>query len=79
MTLEPRQENAEQAALEASRQRVEDRLGELRQALDSSPVGRLGGTWTLPLLAAAVGFSLALLFRRRVREARVADSGGDDY
>jgi hypothetical protein len=68
MTVEPRNDAAPQAALEASRQRVEEGLGALRQALHESPAGRLGSkTWTLPLVAAAAGLSLALLLRRRVR------------
>ena len=68
MTLEPRNETAPQAALDASRRQVEDRLGALRQALHDSTGGRLGRrTWTLPLVAAAAGFSLALLLRRRRR------------
>ena len=73
MTLDTRDQNTAQAALEASRQRVEDGLGALRQAIESSPVGRFGSTWTLPLLAAAVGFSLALLLRRRIRDGRADD------
>jgi hypothetical protein len=79
MTLEPRTQNTAQAALEASRQRVEERLGALREALDSSTAGRFGRTWTLPILAAAVGFSLALLLRRRVRDARALDEDDDYY
>jgi hypothetical protein len=79
MTLEPRNENAAQAALEASRAQVEERLGALREALDASPVGRFTGSWTLPILAAAVGFSLALLFRRRVRDNREELEDDDDY
>jgi hypothetical protein len=44
---------------------VEDRLGALRQALHDSAGGRLTRrTWTLPLVAAAAGLSLALLLRR---------------
>jgi hypothetical protein len=79
MSLEPGRQSSALAALDASRQRVEDRLGALRQALDSSPVGRFGGSWTLPILAAAVGFSLAMLLRRRAREARALDEETDYY
>jgi hypothetical protein len=87
MTLETRKpqppqpgighESVAQAALEASRQRVEEGLGALRQAIDESPVGRFAGTWTLPLLAAAVGLSLALLLRRRARDNRELEE--DDW
>ena len=50
----------------ASRQQVEDRLDELRRALGERTGGRLGRrAWTLPLAAAAVGFSVALWLRRR--------------
>ena len=70
MTLEPGNETTAQAALDASRRVVEDRLGALRQALQDSPARRLTRrTWTLPLVAAAAGFSLALLLRQRVRRA----------
>lgn len=66
MTVEPRNEKAlAQTALDASRRRVEDGLGALRQALHDSAGGRLGRKpWTLPLVAAAAGLSLALLLRR---------------
>jgi hypothetical protein len=76
MTLEPRNETAPQAALDASRRLVEDRLGALRQALHDSTGGRLAKrTWTLPLIAAAAGFSLALLLRRRVRSGGAGRAG----
>jgi hypothetical protein len=70
-------DNAAQAALEASRLRVEEGLGALRQAIEGSPAGRFAGTWTLPLLAAAVGLSLALLLRRRIRDNRELEE--DDW
>jgi hypothetical protein len=78
MSLEPDLQSA-QAALDASRQRVEDRFGALRQALDDRTGGWFGRTWTLPLLAAAVGFSLAVMLRRRGREARALDEDAEYY
>jgi hypothetical protein len=78
MTLEPDHQSSVQGALVASRQQVEDRLEALRQALHESTGGRLArGAWTLPLLAAAVGFSVAMLLRRGARRARASDR--DDY
>jgi hypothetical protein len=73
MSLERSGLDSAQAALDASRRKVEDSLGALRQAFDSSTGGRAGRTWTLPLMAAAVGFSLAMLLRRRARRARATD------
>ena len=80
MTLEPGTTGSAQAALEATRQKVEDRLGALRQAIDESTGGRLGkSAWTMPLIAAAVGFSIALLMRRRrARRDDIADFADDD-
>jgi hypothetical protein len=76
MTLEPRNETAAQTALDASRRLVEDRFSALRQALHDSTGGRLTRrTWTLPLVAAAAGFSLALLLRQRVRRASAGRAG----
>jgi hypothetical protein len=62
---------ATELALVRSRQRVEESLDALRRSVHE----RTGASierraWTLPLLAGAVGFSLALLLRRRVRRAR---------
>jgi len=80
MTLEPGTTDSAQAALEATRQKVEDRLGALRHAIDEATGGRLGkSAWTMPLIAAAVGFSIALLMRRRrSRRADIADFTDDE-
>jgi hypothetical protein len=79
VTLESGGGREPRAALDSSRQRVEEGLGALRAALQQSPVGRLSRqTWTLPLIAAAVGFSLAVLLRRGARRARARDDF-DDY
>lgn len=68
-----------QTHLLASRQRLEDRLDELRSAVHERTGGRLAKrAWTLPVLAAAVGFSLALWLRRRRRRER-ADDADVDY
>ena len=81
MTLEPGTVGSAQAALEATRQKVEDQLGALRRAIDDSTGGRLGkSAWTMPLIAAAVGFSIALLMRRRrARRDELADDDADYF
>jgi hypothetical protein len=79
MTLETKQPGAAQTALEVSRQRVEEGLGALRSALDQRTGGWFGRTWTLPLIAAAVGFSLAMLLRGRARRARELDALDEEY
>jgi hypothetical protein len=57
---------ASELALIESRQRVEQRLDALREAVRETTGAQLERrAWALPLLAAAVGFSLALLLRRR--------------
>jgi hypothetical protein len=57
---------APELALMASRQRVEESLDALRSAVrDTTGVQLARRAWALPLVAAAVGFSLALMFRRR--------------
>jgi hypothetical protein len=62
---EPTKE-APELALMASRQRVEESLDALRSAVrDTTGVQLARRAWALPLVAAAVGFSLALMFRRR--------------
>ena len=69
MTEESR--SAPQLALQASRRRVEETLDALRQTVRETTGARLERrAWALPLVAAAVGFSLALLLRRRSRRAR---------
>jgi hypothetical protein len=62
---------AEQAAVEASRRRVEARLEELRGALhDDLGLMPRRTTWVLPAVGLAVGFSLAVrTWRRRRRRA----------
>jgi hypothetical protein len=77
MTLDPGSTDTAQAVLEATRQKVEDRLGALRAAVNESTGGRMGLTWTLPLIAAAVGFSVAMLLRRRARRDRLSDGDSD--
>ena len=77
MTLEPGTTGSAQAVLEATRQKVEHSLGALRAAVNESTGGRMGATWTLPLIAAAVGFSLAMLLRRRARRDRLTDGDWD--
>jgi len=81
MTLDTKNESSAQHALVESRQRVEDRLEALRDALDQTTGGRLMRSgWTLPLLAAAVGFSVATLLRRGARRRRRrAGDRDDDY
>jgi ElaB/YqjD/DUF883 family membrane-anchored ribosome-binding protein len=81
MTLESETTGSAQATLEATRQKVEDRLGALRQAINDSTGGRLGrSAWTMPLIAAAVGFSIALLMRRRrARGNEFADDDADYF
>jgi hypothetical protein len=80
MTLEPGTVGSAQAALEATRQKVEDQLGALRRAIDDSTGGRLGkSAWTMPLIAAAVGFSIALLLRRRARRDDFVDDDADYF
>jgi hypothetical protein len=60
---------APELALTASRQRVEESLDALRQAVRETTGARLERrAWALPLVAAAVGFSLALLLRRARRD-----------
>jgi hypothetical protein len=55
--------------LSASRQRVEQSLDALRQAVKETTGAQLDRrAWALPLIAAAVGFSLALLLRRGRRD-----------
>ena len=81
MTLEPGSTGSAQATLEATRQKVEDRLGALRQAINDSTGGRLGkSAWTMPLIAAAVGFTIALMMRRgRARRDDFADDDADYF
>jgi hypothetical protein len=81
MTLEPGTVGSAQATLEATRQKVEDQLGALRRAIDDATGGRLGkSAWTMPLIAAAVGFSIALLMRRRrARHDDVVSDEEDDF
>jgi hypothetical protein len=70
-----------QTHLLQSRQRLEDRLDALRTAVEERTGGRLGSkAWTLPVLAAAVGFSLAMWLRhRRRRERAGVDDADIDY
>jgi len=77
MTLEPGITDNAQAVLEATRQKVEDRFGALRAAVNDSTGGRMTRTWSLPLIAAAVGFSVAMLLRRRARSERLTDGDWD--
>ena len=61
--------------LVASRRAVEDRLEDLRRAVrDRTGFDLKKRPWALPLVAAAVGFSVALLLRRG-RRSRL--DGGD--
>jgi hypothetical protein len=56
-------------ALLHSRQRVEESLDALRRSVrERTGAGIERSIWTLPLLAAAAGFSIALMLRRRRRE-----------
>lgn len=63
-------EDPDQAAVLASRRRVEQRLGALRAAMHED-LGFLprGTAWVLPAIGLAVGFSFAVrAFRRRLRD-----------
>jgi hypothetical protein len=61
--------SAPELALMASRQRVEESLEALRSAVRKTTGVQLSRrAWALPLVVAAVGFSVALFFRRRRRD-----------
>ena len=60
-----------ESRLSSSRRQVEDRLEELRLAVRERTGAQLAKrAWALPLVAAGVGFSLAMWLRRRGRRAR---------
>jgi hypothetical protein len=69
----PAEPDPEQAAVEASRRRVEQRLADLRTATheDLGLVPR-GTAWVLPAVGFAVGFSFAVRAWRRRRRRRPA-------
>jgi hypothetical protein len=72
--MEPRAEiDTEQAAVAASRRRVEERFADLRQAVhETTGIAPRGTAWVIPAVGFAVGFSFAVrAWRRRQRRRRL--------
>jgi hypothetical protein len=69
----PAEPGPEQAVVEASRRRVEQRLADLRDAVhEDFGIAPRGTAWVLPAVGFAVGFSLAArAWRRRQRRRRL--------
>ena len=65
----------EQAAVLASRRRVEERLEELRRTVhETTGLVPRGKAWVIPAVGFAVGFSMAVrAWRRRQRRRRASE------